>query len=168
MNFGEIEKRAKLENKMIYWLSKKTVIPVKTKQLYQKRPIPNKLSMISAISNQGKEHWLIIIGIYNQERQINFLKALASDQRKPIILIRNNSDYYTEKQVLDWVEENNEKIEAYPPLHSIELQKKEKKKADQEEKRKFRRRLREQDNNDVPEDFSKNIEMQFKLAKWLK
>jgi hypothetical protein len=45
---------------------------------------------------------------------------------KPIILIRNNSDYYTEKPVLDWVEEN--KIEVFPPLLHNELAKKEKKK----------------------------------------
>ena len=38
---------------------------------------------------------------------------------KPIILIRNNSDYYTEKPVLDWVEEN--KIEVFPPLLHNEL-----------------------------------------------
>jgi transposase len=124
--YNEIENRAKTENMGIYWVCKKTVIPVKNKQMPQKNPIPNKLSMISAISNQGKEHWVIIKGIYNQERQINFLKALVSDQMKPITLIRNNSDYYTEKPVLDWVEEN--KIEVFPPLLPKELAKKEKKK----------------------------------------
>jgi hypothetical protein len=46
---------------------------------------------------------------------------------KPIILIRNNSDYYTEKPVLDWVEEN--KIEVFPPLLPKELAKKEKKRS---------------------------------------
>jgi transposase len=146
--YNEIENRAKTENMGIYWVSKKTVIPVKNKQMPQKNPIPNKLSMISAISNQGKEHWLIIKRIYNQERQISFLKALVSDRMKPIILIRNNFDYYNEIKVLDWVEENKKKIEVYPPVLPNELaekkKKKKKKKKDQSEDRKFRRQLLDQ------------------------
>ena len=136
LHYSEIENRAKIENKGIYWVSKRTVVPIKSKQ--------RKLSMISAISNQGKEHWLIIKGIYTQERQINFLKALVNDQMKPIILIRNNSDYYTEKPILDWIEENKNKIEVYPPLLPNELAKKEQKKKGQSEDRKFRRQLLDQ------------------------
>ena len=72
------------------------------------------------------------------------MKALVSDQRKPIILIRNNFDYYNENKVLDWLEENKKKVELFPPVLPIELAKKEKKKKDQSEERGYRRRLRDQ------------------------
>jgi len=136
--YNEIENRAKTENKGIYWLSKRTVVPA------GKNVKPQRLSMISAISNRRKEHWLIFKGAYNQEQQISFLKALVNEQMKPIILIRNNFDYYNENKVLDWVEENKKKIEVYPPVLPNELAKKEKKKKDQSEDRKFRRQLLDQ------------------------
>jgi len=135
VNYSEIENRAKTENKGIYWLSRKTVIPGGSKR--------RKLAMISAISSQGKEHWLIIKGPFTQMKQINFLQALASEQMKPLILIRNNSDYFTEKEVLDWIGENK-KIEVFPPVLPNELAKKEKKKKEQLEEREFRRRRRVQ------------------------
>ena len=47
-NYDEIENRAKAENKVIYWVSKKTVIPVITKQPPPKNVRQQKLSMISA------------------------------------------------------------------------------------------------------------------------
>ena len=108
------------ENADIYWVSKKILLIGNDEQ--GKRP--QKLSMISAIDNHGKEHWLIVKGQFTQEKQILFLKTLMRAARKKVIMIRNNSEHFTERQVADWICENKSKIAVLPPLLPEEIEKK--------------------------------------------
>ena len=41
-----------------------------------------KLSMISTVTNQGNASWMIVDGVFNHERLIEFFEALVADGQR--------------------------------------------------------------------------------------
>ena len=76
------------------------------------------INMISAISNQGKLHFLLYSDAINSDRLISFMQAIVktSDGRK-VYLILDNLKVHHSKKVSEWVEEHNNQIRLFhlPP-----------------------------------------------------
>jgi len=117
-NYPKIMQRALDEDAEIHWASKTRVTPI---GIRGHSNVPNgqtyeygKRWMISAANNQGKIRWLVIKGMFRRDRQINFLGALVKDSRKMVFLIRDDLKCYHTEPVLNWMRENNGKIELFP------------------------------------------------------
>ena len=69
------------------------------------------INMISAISNQGKLHFLLYSDAINSERLISFMQAIikTSGGRK-VYLILDNLKVHHSKKVSEWVEEHKDQI----------------------------------------------------------
>ena len=91
-----------------------------------------KLSMIAAVTNQGKTRWMIIIDeAFNSDRLIEFLEALIKDAGKKVFLILDNLRVYHSKPVKAWAAGRQDKIELfYLPSYSPELNPEERLNAD--------------------------------------
>ncbi len=112
-HYADIQERAQAEDAEIYWLSKTALLNSEAGIT----PASNKgRQQLSAINNQGKIHWLIIKGQFTPERQIMLLKSLAGQSRKKVFLIRDDLSYYAKRDVVDWMRENAERVELFPPL----------------------------------------------------
>jgi len=61
------------------------------------------LSLISAITNKGRVHWMITNGTVNIERFLEFLKSLIKYSRQKIYLILDNLKVHHALTVKDWV-----------------------------------------------------------------
>ena len=96
----------------IFWLSRKPLLIDS-----QEKKWSQKLSMLSAIDNHGKEHWLVFKGRFTQDRQIAFLKALTTQSLGKCISIRNNDDYFTDRAISNWLEEHLQETVVLPPTH---------------------------------------------------
>ena len=90
-----------------------------------------KLSMITAVTNQGKTRWMIIDDAFNADRLIEFLGALIKDTQRKAFLILDNLRVHHSKLVKAWVAERADKIELfYLPSYSPELNPEERLNAD--------------------------------------
>ena len=76
------------------------------------------INMISAISNQGKLHFLLYSDAINSDRLISFIEAIVktSGGRK-VYLILDNLKVHHSKKVSEWVEEHQNQIRLFhlPP-----------------------------------------------------
>ena len=75
------------------------------------------LSMISAITNRGKLHWMVIDGAVNKEWFIEFLERLCKSTKRKIFLIVDNLRVHHSILVKEWLAGREEKIELFflPP-----------------------------------------------------
>jgi hypothetical protein len=108
---SEIEKRAHAEKTAIYWICKRQMDCAPDEKFKGQR----NNWMVSATNIRGKEHWLHIKGAYTEKHQLSFLKALASQSRQPVFLIRDVPDYYNSSSVMYWLCGIKGKIELFPP-----------------------------------------------------
>lgn len=101
-------------NTTIFWMDRKMVsIGV----FSEKSGKPVKQKMISAISNQGKEFWLIINGTFDSGKQIRFIKNLINVSRgQRVLMIRSSATYFTTNEVANWIGENVKQVELFPPI----------------------------------------------------
>lgn len=91
----------------------------------------HKLSMIAAVTNQGKTRWMIIDEAFNSDKLIEFLQALVKDTNKKVFLILDNLRVHHSKPVKAWALANASKIELfYLPSYSPELNPEERLNAD--------------------------------------
>ena len=75
-----------------------------------------KLSMISTVTNQGNASWMIVDGVFNHERLIEFFEALVADgQRagKKVFLILDNLGVHHCKPVKTWLAQRSDQIEVF-------------------------------------------------------
>ena len=80
------------------------------------------LSMIAAVTNQGKVRFMIYPGGLSSERLIVFMQRLIKDARRKAILILDNLNVHKAKLVREWLGEHTEQIEVfYLPPYSPEL-----------------------------------------------
>lgn len=80
------------------------------------------LSMVSAITNKGRVHWMIVDGAVDNLKFIEFLKGLIKYSRVKIFLILDNLRVHHSKQVSAWVEKNKNRIELFfLPAYSPDL-----------------------------------------------
>lgn len=81
-----------------------------------------KLSMIAAVTNQGKTRWMIIDEAFTSDKLIEFLEALIKDAGRKVFLILDNLRVHHSKPVKAWVAEHKDRIELfYLPSYSPEL-----------------------------------------------
>jgi transposase len=130
--FPDIRDRAAKENAKIYWADetglrtgdvrgrgyaprgKSPVVSIPAKH--------DNLSMVSAITNKGKVHWMIVEGAVNADRFIEFLDGLRRDTRGKVFLILDNLKVHHSKPVKEWLEKWKDRIEFfYLPSYSPDL-----------------------------------------------
>ena len=81
-----------------------------------------RFSMISSVNNQGKCYWMVIDGVFNADRLIEFMESLVKDVPRKVFLVMDNLKVHHCKPVMAWLEENKDGIEAfYLPSYSPEL-----------------------------------------------
>ena len=78
------------------------VLKVKAKKMH--------INMISAISNQGKVHFMFSQESINQQKLIEFLEKLLKDVHRKIYMILDNLKVHHGKIVAEWLEANKDRI----------------------------------------------------------
>lgn len=80
------------------------------------------LSLISAVTNQGKVRWMVYGGALNAKILIRFLKRLIKDAQRKVFLILDNLRVHHAKIVRAWLATQVERLEVfYLPSYSPEL-----------------------------------------------
>ncbi|MBQ5989955.1 MAG: IS630 family transposase [Oscillospiraceae bacterium] len=125
--YPAIHAEAKAENAEIFWgdetavqnvanyargyapKGKTPVVKIQAKKMH--------INMISAISNQGKLHFLLYSDAINSERLISFMEAVIKTAGKKVYLILDNLRVHHSKAVTAWVEEHSQQIRLFhlPP-----------------------------------------------------
>jgi transposase len=81
-----------------------------------------KLSLITAVTNQGKLRWMVVDGAVNAPTFIRFLKRLVRDTRCKVFLILDRLRVHRARLVQDWLSEHRSEIEVhFLPAYSPEL-----------------------------------------------
>lgn len=131
--YPQIAQRAKKEGGEIYWGDETAVVntdvrgrsyaPVgQTPVAYVIGGTREKLSMISAVSNQGLARWMIVDASIDADQLIEFMTALIRDANKKVFLILDNLRVHHSKAVKAWQAEHAHEIELfYLPSYSPEL-----------------------------------------------
>lgn len=132
-DYPAISSRAKAENAEIHWADETAVMnsDVRGRSYSPRGRTPStrsvwgrreRFSMISSVSNKGKCHWMVINGVFNADRLIEFMESLVKDIRRKVFLVMDNLKVHHCKPVKEWLEENAHKIEVfYLPSYSPEL-----------------------------------------------
>lgn len=80
------------------------------------------LSMIAAVTNQGKVRFMIYGGAMSPQRLIVFMRRLIKDSPRKVFLILDNLNVHKAKAVNAWLSANKDRIEVfYLPPYSPEL-----------------------------------------------
>jgi transposase len=121
--YPNIRERAKSEKAEIYWGDetglRSSDVRGRGFAPRGKTPIVNvtakyeNLSMVSAITNKGRVHWMIVDGAVNIERFLEFLQGLIKYSRRKIFLIVDNLKVHHGKLVTDWVIKHGTRIELF-------------------------------------------------------
>lgn len=131
-DYPAIAKQAKTEKAVIYWgdetgvsnqenyqrgfalKGQPPVLPVQTKR--------ESISMLSAITNQGKVRFMIMDGSINQHKLIDFMRRMISDIPEKVYLILDNLRVHHGKIVSAWLEKHKDRIKLFfLPPYSPEL-----------------------------------------------
>jgi transposase len=141
-HYPGIEAKAKAEGGEIHWGDETALTNTdargrgyapagKTPVSYVPAGKREKLSMIAAVTNQGKTRWMIIDDAFNADKLIEFLGALIKDTNKKVFLILDNLRVHHSKPVKAWLADRTDKIEVfYLPSYSPELNPEERLNAD--------------------------------------
>jgi transposase len=125
--YPAIKKRAKRQKAEIFWGDETTIkaedVRGRGYAPKGKTPIVNRttkkenVSMVSAITNQGKVFWKLYEGSVNGERFLEFVKQLVKNKKNKIFLIVDNARTHHGKKLMEWVIKNQKRIEIYflPP-----------------------------------------------------
>jgi transposase len=80
------------------------------------------LSMIAAVTNQGKVRFMMYPGGLSPQRLIVFMRRLTKDADRKVFLILDNLNVHKAKPVREWLAKNVDRIEVfYLPPYSPEL-----------------------------------------------
>jgi transposase len=132
VEYPQIVKKAKKEKAKIYW-GDETGIQNEANRMLGYAPrgtapvlkIPAKkehVSMISAITNEGKIRFMIYRESLTADHLIIFMKRLIKDTRRKVYLILDNLRTHHSKRVSLWLEAKKDEIEVfYLPAYSPEL-----------------------------------------------
>ena len=132
IEYPKIKARAKRENAEISWGDETGVWSDESRHRGYAPPgqtpivkIPARqksLSMIAAVTNQGKGRFMIYPGGLSPERLIVFMQRLIKDASLKVFIILDNLNVHKAKMVREWVEEHANRIEVfYLPPYSPEL-----------------------------------------------
>lgn len=131
-DYPQIYKKSKIENAKIYWLDetgiksdcnfgrsyspkgKTPAIVINGKKI--------KISLVSAITNQGEMSFMIYEKTMNSQRFIEFLEFLTKTSEKKIFAIADNLKVHQSKIVKEWLKLNKKSIELfYLPSYSPDI-----------------------------------------------
>jgi len=75
------------------------------------------LSLIAAVTNQGKVRFMIYAGTITPQRLVLFMRRLAKDAARKVFLILDNLNVHKARQVRAWLAAHREAIEVFhlPP-----------------------------------------------------
>lgn len=130
--YPAIYARAKAENAEIFWGDETAVqnvanyvrgyAPKGQTPVVKVQAQKMHINMISAISNQGKLHFLLYSDAINSDRLISFAQSIIKTAAgKKVYLILDNLKVHHSKKVSGWVEEHEEQIRLfYLPPYSPE------------------------------------------------
>jgi transposase len=130
--YPAIKKKAKQEKADIYW-GDETMIrtsdvrgrgyaPKGQTPVVKNIEIKITVSMLSAITNQGKVFWKLHEGSVNADKYVEFVKRLVWHKKKKLYLIVDNARIHCGKKIIEWLNKNNHRIEIYYlPPYSPEL-----------------------------------------------
>jgi transposase len=80
------------------------------------------LSLITAVTNQGKLRWMIVDGAVNAPTFIHFLERLIREARCKVFLILDRLKVHRARLTRDWLAEHSSEIEVfYLPAYSPDL-----------------------------------------------
>jgi len=80
------------------------------------------LSLISAVTNQGKVRWMVFAAALNAKILIRFFRRLIQDAQRKVFLILDNLRVHHAKVVREWLATQAERIAVfYLPSYSPEL-----------------------------------------------
>jgi transposase len=80
------------------------------------------LSMIAAVTNQGKVRFMIYHAALSRARLIEFMRRLIKDARRKVFLILDNLNVHKAKPVNAWLEQHADQIAVFfLPPYSPEL-----------------------------------------------
>jgi len=130
--YPRIKKQAKRQKAEIYWGDETGIkttdvrgrgyAPEGKTPVVQQRGKRESMSMISAITNQGKIYWKLFEGSINSEKFLEFVKRLTMNKSRKIILIVDNAKPHHSLILKEWLKKNKKKIEVYYlPSHSPDL-----------------------------------------------
>lgn len=130
--FPAIKKLAKEENADIFWgdetgvrndeskgrsYSSRGVTPVQ-----EVNAVPEKVNMISAISNQGKIHFMFYDKNMNVELLTDFMSRIIKSNDRKVFLILDNLRVHHSKALTSFLEENEKSLRVfYLPSYSPDL-----------------------------------------------
>ena len=132
IEYPRIKARAKRENAEISWGDETGVRSDESRHRGYAPPgqtpiikIPARrksLSMIAAVTNQGKVRFMIYPGGLSPQRLIVFMQRLIKDARRKVILILDNLNVHKARAVRQWLQEHADRIEVcFLPPYSPEL-----------------------------------------------
>jgi transposase len=131
-SFPQIRERAKAEKAEIYWGDETGLRSgdVRGRGFAPRGETPvinatakyENLSMISAITNKGRIHWMVVDGAVNIERFQEFLKRLIKYSRHKIYLVVDNLKVHHAIKIKQWLQKNIDRIELFfLPAYSPDL-----------------------------------------------
>ena len=130
--YPAIAQRAKSEGAEIHWGDETGVrsedqvgrcyAPKGQTPVREHRGAPEKINMISTVTNRGKIRFMFYEGTMNADRLIEFLRRLIKNASKKVHLILDNLRVHHAKKVKAWLLERSDKIEVhYLPSYSPDL-----------------------------------------------
>jgi transposase len=130
--YPQIVKRAKAENAEINWGDESGIrsdnvvgrayAPCGKTPVRRVKGKPEKINMISAITNQGKLRFMFYRETMDAKMLIRFMTRLIHDANRKVFLILDNLRVHHSRYLSPWLEEHKEKIELfYLPPYSPDL-----------------------------------------------
>jgi transposase len=130
--YPAIENKAKKEGAEIHWgdetgirsddVNGRGYAPKGKTPIRRSKGTPEKLNMISSITNQGKVRFMFYKERMHADLLIKFMKRLISGSKRKIVLILDNLRVHHSGKVREWLEKNKNLIEVYYlPSYSPDL-----------------------------------------------
>jgi len=130
--YPEIVKMAKKEKAEIYWGDETGIqneanrirgyAPQGQTPVIRVNAKKERISMLSAINNEGKVRFMLYDDTMTSQRLILFMTRLVKDVKRKVYLILDNLRVHHSKKVTQWLEARKEKIAVfYLPAYAPEL-----------------------------------------------
>jgi transposase len=130
--YPAIEKQAKAEHGEIHWGDQtglrssdqvgRGYAPRGKTPVCPSPGTPEKVNMISTVTNQGKVRFMFYNGSMNAQRLIVFMRRLIKDARRKVFLILDNLRVHHAKKVTAWLADRTDQIEVFHlPSYSPDL-----------------------------------------------
>lgn len=114
--FPAIKKQAKEEDADIFWGDEtgirndeskgRSYAPKGKTPVQMVNPVPEKINMISAISNQGKLHFMFYRETMSAQKMIEFMERVIHDNERKVFLILDNLRVHHSKVLDEFLKEN--------------------------------------------------------------